>query len=178
MGLLRSIALVCLMALASASRAQDRLALFDQKHGDTLTLDAGRVLEVRSDSLWLYGALASWDAEQLIIRMKRYKGQYLVDTLLAVPKMEVRELLYCRLKDPVMCGKFDERMDRRDVWTNKSTCAVVLAGSLLFLLGDASLSRAGAVVAVGGGAAIYGGGKLLAKRDSKRVKLGKRWKLL
>jgi hypothetical protein len=178
MGRLRWIIVGCLASLTFAGRAQDRLVLIDVRKGDTLMLDPARVLEVRSDSLWLHGALATFDAEQLFVRMKRYRGQHLVDTLVAVPKMEVRELVSCHLKDELACATFDERADRRDVWINKGTCAAVLAGSLLFLFGDADTALLGGIVAVGGTIVFYGGGNLLANRDKRRFKIGRRWKLL
>ena len=178
MRLARGIILVALLVRALIGNGQNGLALLDYKLGDTLMLDPARVLEVRSDSLWLHGGLASWDAEQLFVRMKRYRGQHLVDTLVAVPKMDVRELVSCQLKDGLACAAFDERADRREVYINKGTCAAVLAGGLLFLFGNADTAVLGGIVAVGGTVVFYGGGHLLANRDKKRFKIGKRWKLL
>ncbi|MBP7512994.1 MAG: hypothetical protein KA791_00505 [Flavobacteriales bacterium] len=178
MGALRWIILWGLLVLALMARGQDRLTLLDIKHGDTLRLDPARVLEVRSDSLWLHGGLASWDTEQLFVRMKRYRGQHLVDTLVAVPKVDVRELVSCQLKDVLACATYDERADRREVYINKGTAAAVLAGSLLFLFGNKETAVLGGIVAVGGTVVFYGGGHLLANRDRKRFRIGKRWKLL
>lgn len=169
---------VFFIALVSSGRAQDRLVMLDLRKGDTLRLDPARVLEVKTDSLWLHGALARWDEHNLHVRMKRYRGQHLVDTLVPVARMEVRELLTCHLKDVIDCGYFDERKDRQDVWINKGTVAVVGVGALLFLFGNAHISSVGAVTALGGGLVVYGGGNLLAKGDTRRYKLGKRWKLL
>lgn len=166
------------MVLSCIAQAQEFVSLLDVERNDTLHIDAARILEVKTDSLWLHGALARWDERNLHVRMKRYRGQHLVDTLVPVPRMDVRELLACRLKDVVDCGYFDERKDRQDVWINKSTVAVVGVGALLFIFGDAHLSSVGAITAVGGGLAVYGGGNLLARRDTRRYKLGKRWKLL
>lgn len=174
----RPVLLSFLLLSAAACRAQEYMTLLDLSSGDTLRLDPARVLEVKTDSLWLHGALARWDEQNLHVRMKRYRGQHLVDTLVPVARMEVRELLTCHLKDVIDCGYFDERKDRQDVWINKGTVAVVGVGALLFLFGNAHISSVGAVTALGGGLVVYGGGNLLAKGDTRHYKLGKRWKLL
>ncbi len=170
--------LIGILLCCSPANAQDGLHLLDMRRQDTVLLEPARLLDVRSDSLWLFGSLASWDAGHLTMRMKRYQGRFLVDTLVSVPRTGIREITYCRLKTAGDCVAFDQRMDRRDEKVNKATCAVVLAGSLLFLFGDHDTSRIGAGIAIGGGLAVYFGGHMLTNADSKRYKLGKRWRLL
>ena len=174
----RYVLFISLLINCSITWAQDGLQLLDMRRQDTLLLEPARLLDVRSDSLWLFGSLATWDTEYLTMRMKRYQGRFLVDTLVSMPRTGIREITYCRLKTAGDCLAFDRRMDRRDEKVNKATCAVVLAGTLLFLFGDHDTSRIGAGVAIGGGLAVYLGGHLLTKADSKRYKLGKRWRLL